>query len=416
MVKQKGTILKFKNNLAIIMTNDCKIVSIIKQPGMYVGLEISFNENEIINRKKNLAFSCRIAAGVAAIFIVMLVCFNPFGNSGVYAYVAIDSNTSIEFELDKNNKILKVNCYNDDTNSLLNELDLKNQSVDFAIKEVIKKLNLNESTVLISACLNEQSKKKSISPVDNESIEFSKLIDICKSAVETNISENIESKVVEVPYDYKKLADANKISIGRSIVYEKAKEQGIDFDIEEIKTKSIEETLQKVKIDDVGVVHNVKKVESNRPAPESPKKDSPKEKPIPKDKNDQNPIVEPKDKPEEKPHPELKDKPDEKPYPEPKDKPDEKPYPEPKDKPDEKPYPEPKDKPDEKPYPEPKDKPDEKPAVEPKGSLEEKPISKPKNSPEAKPKDDLQGQIKVELKDSPKEKSEDHLKGKPEHF
>jgi len=56
MTKQKGTILKLKNNLAIIMTSDCKIVSIKRQPGMYEGLEISFNKNEIINKRTNWLF------------------------------------------------------------------------------------------------------------------------------------------------------------------------------------------------------------------------------------------------------------------------------------------------------------------------------------------------------------------------
>lgn len=69
MLKQKGTILKFKNNLAIIMTNDCKIVSIIKQPGMYVGLEILFNRNEVVHKQSKIAFSSRVIAGVAAIFV-----------------------------------------------------------------------------------------------------------------------------------------------------------------------------------------------------------------------------------------------------------------------------------------------------------------------------------------------------------
>jgi len=35
-----------------------------------------------------------------------------------------------------------VNYYNDNTNAALDELDLKNKPVDFAIKEVIKKTGL----------------------------------------------------------------------------------------------------------------------------------------------------------------------------------------------------------------------------------------------------------------------------------
>ncbi len=352
------------------MTTDCKVVSIIKQPGMYVGLEILFNINEVVHKKNKIVISSQIVAGVAAIFIILLAFFNPFNSSGVYAYVAVDSITSIEFELDKNNKILKVNYFNDDTSALLKELDLKHQPVDVAIREVIKKSNLDESIILISACLKEQSNAKSSDTKKNKSEEFNKLIDICRSAAENDIDEDIRSKVVETPYDYKKLADINNISLGRSIVYEKAKEQGIDIDIEEIKTKSIGESLKKVKIDDVGVVHDVKKAEPKKPVPEPERKEPPKEKPAPLEKKDPNTIMEPKNKPQEKPHLEPKNKFEEKTIAEPKDKPEETPIVEPKDKPEVKPELELKDKPEVKPEPEPKDKPGGKPELEPKDKPE----------------------------------------------
>ena len=284
MSKKRGTILKIKDNLAIIMTSDCKIISIKKQSGMYVGLEIIFNKNEIIDKRRNIVFASRIVAGFVAMFMMLFVFFNLFNNNAVYAYVTLDSNTSIEFELDKNNKVRKVNYFDDDTNNLLKELDLKNKPIDVAIMQVIKKNNLNNSTVLISACLKEGVNKKFTMLVKDKSEEFNKLIDICKNAIESSTSEDIQSKVIEVSYDYKKKADTNKISLGRSIVYEKAKEQKVDFDIEDIKTKSIGETLKKVKIDDVGVIHHVKKDKAKKPA--SKGKDSPKDKLSPKDKKD----------------------------------------------------------------------------------------------------------------------------------
>ncbi len=406
MIKQKGTILKFKNNLAIIMTSDCRVVSILKQPGMYVGLEVLFNTNEIIHKKNKLVLTSQIVAAVAAMFIIMLAFFNPFNSNGVYAYVALDSNTSIEFELDKNNKILKVNSFNDDTSDLLKELDLKHKSVDVAIREVIKKSNLNESTILITACLKEQRNTNSGDKKENNSEELKKLIDICKSAAEDDTNEDIRSKVVETSYDYKKLANINKISIGRSIVYEKAKEQGVDLDIEEIKSKSIDEALKKVKIDDVGVIHDVKKAEVQKPAPESKRKEIPIEKMDPIVKKDPKSIVEPKDKPEVKQELELKEKPEVKQKTEPKDKSEVKQEIEPKDKPEVKPEIEPKDKPEVKPEIESKDKSEVKPEIEPKDKPEVKPEIEPKDKPEIKQE--------VEPKDKPEVKQEVELEAKPE--
>jgi len=67
----------------------------------------------------------------------------------------------------------------------------------------------------------ERTKHKKSSASDNyESEKLSKLIDICKNAVEVNVSENVESKVVEVSYDYKNWLKKQTL-LGRSIVYEK---------------------------------------------------------------------------------------------------------------------------------------------------------------------------------------------------
>ena len=422
MEKQKGTILKFKNKLAIIMTSDCKVVSIVKQPGMYVGLEVLFSINEIVHKKNKIVLSSQIVAGVAAMFIIMLAFFNPFNSNGVYAYVAIDSNTSIEFELDKNNKILKVNSFDDDTSDLLKELDLKHRSVDVAIREVIKKSNLDESTILITACLKEQRNTKSSDTKKNNSEEFKKLIEMCRSVAEDDTNEDTRSKVIETHYDYKKLANINKISIGRSIVYEKAKEQGVDLDIDEIKTKSIGEALKKVKIDDVGVVYDVKKAETKKPDPETKRKEPPIEKIDLIEKKDPKTILEPKDKTDVKQEIEPKDKPDIKQIIEPKDKPEVKQEIELKDKPevkqeiDLKDKPEVKqeielkDKPEVKHEMDLKDKPEVKQEVDLKDKIEVKPEIKPEIKPEVKSETELKDKFEVNPEIEPKDKPEAILK------
>ncbi|HOP99661.1 MAG TPA: anti-sigma factor domain-containing protein [Acetivibrio clariflavus] len=291
MIEQKGTILKIKRNMAIIMTSDCRIISIRVQPGMDVGMEVAFNKREIVSQKNKFVFPVKIAAGVAAVFVVAFIIFNSSVKNGVYAYVTIDSDTSIEFEVNKNNKIVKVNTFDNNANYLLKDMDLKNRPIDVAIKEVIEKTGKKDSTILISACMKEENQKDNDTAKSKQK-EFNLLIDACKSAVENDEYGDIQSKIVEIPYTYKKLADINNISMGRSIVYEKAKEQGIDLDIEEIKNKSIGEALKRISIDDVGIVHDVKK--TPKPADEPKPKAEPKD--VLADKNEPKPVEEPKDK------------------------------------------------------------------------------------------------------------------------
>jgi len=172
---------------------------------------------------------------------------------------------------------------------------------------------------LISACLKEQNTKKSSASDNYESEKLSKLIDICKNAVEVNVSEMLSQKWWKFPTIIK-TAEKNKLSLGRSIVYEKAKEQGIALNIEDIKNKSIGETLQKVKIDDVGVVHNVKKEEPKKPMPEKPEPGKPEPqkpepgKPDPAKPEPGKPGPEKPEPAKPEPQPQINDLPKDKPY------------------------------------------------------------------------------------------------------
>ena len=408
MMKQKGIILKIKKDLAVIMTSDCRIISIRVQPGMDVGMEISFNKNEIVHKKNKLVLPLRITAGVAAVFVIIFMIFNsPFRN-GVYAYVTIDADASIEFEVDKDNKIIKVNTFDADTNELLKDMDLRHQPIDVAIKEVIEKTSTKDSTILISACLKENKKIKSNDTVQNK--EFSQLIDVCKSVVEDDVYGDIQSKVVEVPYTYKKLADSNKISIGRSIVYEKAKEQGID--IEEIKKESIGEALKKVSIDDVAIVHDVKKPKkiADEPIP----KVEPIDKTAQTEKKDPKPIEEPKDKVKEAVEAKEKQEPEIKPDTAAKTKPEIKIDPEKKTDTAVKKVTEPKPETGTKLEPESKTEPkaEIKPEIEQKNQVDTKPV--PKSEPAPKAEDEQKSESEAKNVPKAEAKPDPEIKPGPE--
>lgn len=48
---QTGRILKIEGRRVVVFTEQCDIVCIEKQPGMYVGLKIRFSSSEIINKR-----------------------------------------------------------------------------------------------------------------------------------------------------------------------------------------------------------------------------------------------------------------------------------------------------------------------------------------------------------------------------
>lgn len=259
MEKQTGTILKLKKKNAIVMTRDCRIISIKAQPGMYAGLEINFGKNEVIHPKNKKIVYSGMAAGITVLFLIIFTLLSLSNENRIFAYVDIDFNKSLELAVDKDSKVLKVYSFDAETQDLINELDLKSKSVDTAIKEVVSKANKNENMILISACLKNTDNLALDNDNKKEYEEFKKLLKTCKDAVEEHGNRTIESKVVEINYKYKELANDKEISMGRCFLYEKAKQQGVDINMEEIKTKSISETLKKVKIEDTGIMHENKK-------------------------------------------------------------------------------------------------------------------------------------------------------------
>ncbi|MEG0523020.1 MAG: hypothetical protein RR516_04005 [Erysipelotrichaceae bacterium] len=54
------------------------------------------------------------------------------------AYVTLDINPSIQFELNKDNEVIKVKSFNDDAKNIINETDVKGLEVNAAISKLIE--------------------------------------------------------------------------------------------------------------------------------------------------------------------------------------------------------------------------------------------------------------------------------------
>jgi uncharacterized membrane protein YkoI len=98
------------------------------------------------------------ASYAALVFMVMLSGFFLFTNvtPSVYATIALDVNPSIELNVDKQNKVLSVIVNNEDANVLLQELQLKNVTLDDAVLQIMDSmvqfgyLDSTKNSVLVS--------------------------------------------------------------------------------------------------------------------------------------------------------------------------------------------------------------------------------------------------------------------------
>lgn len=248
---QTGTIVKIKNNKAILLTDQCEVVCIKKQPGMYEGLEIRFENSEILNNKRKLIQYSPIAGSIAAVFVFVILLVNSLylNPHNIYAYVEVDTNACLEFIVDEHSNILDVKPLNKNAEDLIKDLELKSKSLETALTDTIEKSAAyglingdSKDSIVISAFL--ENKKASQN-------QYANLLSIFRETADSFTQKNIKPYIIEISPNDRKLSSQNKISMGRYIIYKRGLEQGLDLTIDEIRICKIGEILEKVHIEDI---------------------------------------------------------------------------------------------------------------------------------------------------------------------
>lgn len=128
----KGIVVEINKNDAVILTDD-GIFAKVKNKNYAVGQAANIQES-----RKTYSKLVAGAASMAAAFAVCTI--------GAYAwftptdYVSLDVNPSVEYSLNTFDRILEVKGVNDDGEEILDNLDLKNMTIEDAVKETLDKL------------------------------------------------------------------------------------------------------------------------------------------------------------------------------------------------------------------------------------------------------------------------------------
>jgi uncharacterized protein YukE len=247
---QTGTILKIKGRQAVIFTDQCDIVCIDKQPGMYEGLEIRFSSSEIINKRNLFVQYSPLVGSIAAVFIFAFLLFNSLylSQHNVYAYIEVATNHyNLELSIDENRKVIDVKALDDSTEHLITNLELKSKSLENVLSDIFNKTDSlglikadAEFPILVARHITEHG--------DSE-IDTVKLNAVCRKAVSNLTDKDITLYTIDVTHDDRELSFANNISMGRYVVYDTGIEQGISLTIEYVKTAKISEILEKINIE-----------------------------------------------------------------------------------------------------------------------------------------------------------------------
>ena len=182
----KAVVVEIKNNHAAVLSDD-GCIRTIKNNSYKIGQVIQLKKH-IINTKRLVTF-----VSAAAAFIVLGI--GSWAYATPYTYVSMDVNPSIEYTLNRFDRVLTVKAINDDGETILREVSLKSlkhKTIQDAIANTIKQITEDgyfdgstEPGIVITASSENEEKAD-------------ELANDLKTSVEEETSESIDEINIEV--------------------------------------------------------------------------------------------------------------------------------------------------------------------------------------------------------------------------
>lgn len=255
----RGSIVKVCSDSIVVVTEECTFKRIKKSVGLEEGMEVYFEERDII-RKSNT--SIKNISKIAA--IILLVLTSIYGiqvwdmNYRAVAIVSIDINPSVEIKLNKNHRVINAKPLNKDALNLPLK-KLKGQMLTNALDELVQiaktegYIKENEENHILLAVVGLSNNEK-----DTEALEH--LLAEGKEKIENISSEDnqhIEVVTVESNKETLKKARKEHISVGRMEVFENNKDNNEDGQSSKEEIKDLKEEKVKGLIEKIGKEHPV---------------------------------------------------------------------------------------------------------------------------------------------------------------
>lgn len=248
----KGTVIEIYYDSIVVMAEDCTFKRIKKSDGLEEGMEIYFEDRDII---KNSNFTIKnISKGVAAVLIFAVTSLYVLGfwneNYKSVALLAVDINPSVEMEINKNYRVIKISALNEEASKLPLE-DLKNYPLIDALEEIVEMVETagyikkDESNRVLVTSVELKSNDEGDKNLDNLIMEGKKKIE------EVSNERGQQVEVVTIKSDRETLNKAKEenISVGKMEIYKEIEDENKNQDkneIMELKDKKSEESIKEV--------------------------------------------------------------------------------------------------------------------------------------------------------------------------
>lgn len=236
----KAAVVGIKGHYAAaLMNNGC--VTKIKNENYTVGQVIEIAPQKARMPLKIAAWAASAAAAVMMAVLAKWLYFTP------YMYVSLDVNPSIEYSVNRFDRVLSVRAVNNDGTEILKDLNLTNKTIDEAVKDTVQEI----------------SKKGYFKGTDPGGVEIATSGDDRQNA--DNLAQKLESAVKQatgdnavpveveaVSVDQQQLTDAHKLGTtpGKLNLVEKLKQSTANpgsFNLQEWLKKPVKTIMKAIK-------------------------------------------------------------------------------------------------------------------------------------------------------------------------
>lgn len=208
----KSVIVEIKNDFAAILSDDGSVTR-IRNRNYVVGQVIEMNVSKASITK-------RLVLGVASVaMLVFTTSIGAWAYTTPYSYVSLDVNPSIEYTLNRFQRVIDVKAVNDDGQVILDEIDiagLNNHSIEDAILDTVEQISqdgyFSGDTVQSGTDSALAIEGGIIITVSNENAEISdELTNEIRDAVKDYVNENVEVEVSNV--DSERVQEAKELGV-----------------------------------------------------------------------------------------------------------------------------------------------------------------------------------------------------------
>ena len=233
-MKQKHIVVEIKDDIAIVLSDEAHFLE-VENNNYEIGQAIHMN-------KSNNRLSKKVVTLIASAAAMVLLFTGAWAYATPYSYVSLDVNPSIEFTLNRFDKVLSVKAVNDDGQTILQEIEVKD------LKHTSIKSAINKTVDLISESgfFSEDGSGDVVITTSGKSKDKS---DKLAKELEEEITEDMENVVVEAEgVGRERVEEARKLGVtpGKLNLVQKLQASAEDPDsiiVEEWIHKSVQEII-----------------------------------------------------------------------------------------------------------------------------------------------------------------------------